>query len=167
MTLVDQSGADINFTIWGTKAETFDPSDNPVVCVKGAKVSDFNGVSISALSSSVIQVNPDIAQSHALKGWYESEGESLTTTSLTQARGAGGAGGNMGVGSNLKTMSEVKRENIGFTEDGRPAFYSTSGYIVMFQKDRALYKACNRNNDGKQCNKKVKSNFILFPCHKN
>ena len=57
MILVDQSNTDINFTIWGTKAETFEPAGNPVVCVKGAKVSDFNGVSISALSSSVIQVN--------------------------------------------------------------------------------------------------------------
>ena len=110
---------------------------------------------------SLLQINPDMAQSHALKGWYDSEGESLTTTSLTQARGAGGAGGSMGVGSNLKTMSEVKRENIGFTEDGRPAFYSTSGYIIMFQKDKALYKACNRSPDGKQCNKKVTNQLLI------
>lgn len=190
--LVDQSNTDVNLTIWGTKAETFEPADNPVVCIKGAKVSDFSGVSISALSSSVIQVNPnlgsfsrmfgllfcicfsiilmfvfqinpDISQSHALKGWYESEGANLTTTSLTQARGAGGSGGNMGVGSNLKTVAEVKRENIGFTEDGRPAFYSTTGYIIMFQKDKALYKACNRSPDGKQCNKKVVcAGFFIF-----
>jgi hypothetical protein len=34
----------------------FDPTGNPVVAIKGAKVSDYNGVSLSSLSSSVIQV---------------------------------------------------------------------------------------------------------------
>ena len=67
----------------------------------------------------------------------------------------------------IRDRSEVKRENIGFTEDGRPAFYSTSGYIIMFQKDKALYKACNRSPDGKQCNKKVQDqNNGYYRCEK-
>ena len=56
LVLVDSSLAEVNLTLWGTTAETFDGSDNPVVAVKGARVSDYNGVSLSSLSSSVIQV---------------------------------------------------------------------------------------------------------------
>ena len=54
--LVDKSKSDINLTLWGSLAETFDGGSNPVVAIKGAKVSDFNGVSLSAGFSSVIQV---------------------------------------------------------------------------------------------------------------
>ena len=56
MTLVDKSMAEVTVTMWGTAAENFDPSGNPVVAIKGAKVSDYNGVSLSTLASSVIQV---------------------------------------------------------------------------------------------------------------
>ena len=104
------------------------------------------------------QVNPDMPQAHLIKGWYDSEGSSITATSITQSGMRGGA--DSGVGSNLKTIGEVKRENLGINNDGKPAYYSTSSYIVMFQKDRALYQACSRVNDGKACNKKV-STFIV------
>ena len=57
ITMVDKSLAEINVTIWGTAAESFDPTGNPVVAIKGAKVSDYNNVSLSTLGSSVIQVH--------------------------------------------------------------------------------------------------------------
>jgi ssDNA-binding replication factor A large subunit len=50
--------AEVNLTLWGAVAANFDPTGNPVVAIKGAKVSDFNGVSLSSLGSSVIQVLP-------------------------------------------------------------------------------------------------------------
>ena len=53
------------------QAEGFDATGNPVVAVKGAKVSDFNGVSLSVLNSSVVNINPDIPDAHQLRGWYE------------------------------------------------------------------------------------------------
>ena len=60
LTLIDRSGAEVNLTLWGSQAETFDSASEPVVAVKAAKVSDFNGVTLSASFQSVIQINPDI-----------------------------------------------------------------------------------------------------------
>ena len=60
VTLVDKSMAEVTVTMWGSAAENFDPSGNPVVAIKGAKVSDYNGVSLSTLGSSVIQVHLQI-----------------------------------------------------------------------------------------------------------
>ena len=51
------------------QAEGFDPTGCPVVAVKGVKVSDFNGVSLSVLNSSVVSLNPDIPEAHQLRGW--------------------------------------------------------------------------------------------------
>ena len=59
---------ELRLTLWGGSATSFDHSGNPVLAIKGCKVSDYSGVSLSALSSSVIQINPDIAKCHELKG---------------------------------------------------------------------------------------------------
>ena len=56
LTIIDQSATEVNLTIWGTNAETFEGTNNPVIAVKNAKVSDYNGVSLSCLSSSVLMV---------------------------------------------------------------------------------------------------------------
>lgn len=52
------------------QAENFDGSQQPVVAIKGARVSDFGGRSLSVLSSSTIIINPDNAESFKLRGWY-------------------------------------------------------------------------------------------------
>lgn len=46
----------VRLTIWGNAAENFDGTQQPVLAVKGAKLSDFNGRSLSLLSSSTLQV---------------------------------------------------------------------------------------------------------------
>lgn len=156
----------MNLTLWGSTAETFDSSNNPVVAVKGAKVSDYNGVSLSALSSSVIQVNPDMPQSHALKGWFDTEGSNMDTTSLTQA-GGNKAMGDYGSGSNLKVLGEVKDDQLGMDPSGKADYYTTVAYVTHFMKDKALYKACSRTVDSKSCNKKVVDlNNGEFRCEK-
>lgn len=52
------------------QAESFDGSQQPVVAIKGARVSDFGGRSLSVLSSSTIIINPDNPESFKLRGWY-------------------------------------------------------------------------------------------------
>merc|ERR1711971_900461 len=86
-----------------------------------------------------------------LRGWYEAEGSSITTTSLTTARTGAGGGD---IGSNMKTFGETKKENLGMNSD-KPEYYSASGYVTLLQKDKALYMACGNQNNGRSCNKKV------------
>lgn len=51
------------------QADKFDGSRQPVMAIKGARVSDFGGRSLSVLSSSTIIVNPDIPEAYKLRGW--------------------------------------------------------------------------------------------------
>lgn len=53
------------------QAEQFDGSRQPVVAIKGARVSDFGGRSLSVLSSSTVVINPDSPEAFKLRGWYE------------------------------------------------------------------------------------------------
>lgn len=52
-----------------TQAEKFDGSAQPILAVKGAKLSDFGGRSLSASFSSTLMVNPDIPEAYKLRGW--------------------------------------------------------------------------------------------------
>lgn len=51
------------------QAEKFDGSGQPVVAIKGARLSDFGGRSVSALFSSTVMVNPDTPEAFRLRAW--------------------------------------------------------------------------------------------------
>ena len=93
-------------------------------------MSDYNGVSLSFINSTVVQVNPDLPQCHELRGWYDSEGNSASTTSLTQGRSEGGNGN---IGANFKTFGEAKKENLGMNNE-RGDYYSNLAWISMMVK---------------------------------
>lgn len=88
--LVDKTNTEIALTLWGKQAEDFEDDTNPVVAVKGVKVGDFNGKNLSTVGSSVMLLNPDIKESHQLRGWFDNEGMNLEARSLVGQRGAGG-----------------------------------------------------------------------------
>ena len=46
----------VNLTLWGKMGEEFDASSQPVVALKGVKLSDFGGRSLGTVSSTVVQV---------------------------------------------------------------------------------------------------------------
>jgi len=156
ITLVDKSMSEINVTLWGGQAESFDGAGNPVVAIKNVRVSDYNGVSLSSVGSSTVQINPDMPEVFDLKGWFEGLDESSKASfeSKTQAR-TGMGGGGEGRQDSIKTFGEVKAERLGQGSE-RGDYYSAIGTVVMLQKERALYQACSKTGqDGKGCNKKV------------
>ncbi|CAN7938762.1 unnamed protein product [Ixodes hexagonus] len=156
ISLVDRSSAEVSLTLWGDEAEKFDASNNPVVAVKGARVSDFGGVSLSMIGGSLLQLNPDIPESHALCGWYSNEGASLQTQSLS-VRG----GGFDGASASWKHLSQAKQQKLGFGD--RPDFFSCKASVAIVRKENCLYKAC----PSERCNKKVVNlENGLFRCEK-
>jgi len=149
--LVDKSATEVALTLWGTTAESFDGVGNPIVAAKGCRVSDYNGVTVSGGD---IMINPDLDLAHELKGWWDNEGSSVSTSSITvQGMRSGGGGGDQA----NKMIGEVKQENLGYGSD-RGEYYSTTATITFFSKDKALYKACGDQADGRECNKKVVEN---------
>jgi replication factor A1 len=158
ITLVDRTAHEVLLTLWGNTAESFDGSSFPVVASKGARVSDFNGLTISGGD---IWVNPDMGAAHELRGWWENEGSTMATTSLTTQGGRGGRDNGV-----TKMIGEVKQENLGYSAE-KGEYYSVTATITFFSKDKALYKACGKDVDGRQCNKKVVENGDgTFRCEK-
>ncbi|XP_061197079.1 replication protein A 70 kDa DNA-binding subunit-like isoform X2 [Saccostrea echinata] len=142
--LVDQSGMSVNMTLWGADAQQFDGSGNPVLAVKGAKVSDYGGRSLSAMASSQIIHNPDLREGHMLKGWFEHDGHNMDFQGFRNDGMGGGGGGS----TNWKSFAEIKSENIGAD---KPEYFTTKATVLFLRKENCMYQACPTES----CNKKV------------
>ncbi|KAL8776436.1 MAG: hypothetical protein Q9203_007378 [Teloschistes exilis] len=147
LTLVDNSNFSVRLTIWGSSATTFDVSPESVIAFKGVKVSDFGGRSLSLLSSGSMTVDPDIDEAHKLKGWYEAQGRTDTFSSHAGMSGSiGAAGGRM---DPIKSILQVKEENLGMSEN--TDYFTTRATIIYIKQDNFAYPACLSAD----CNKKV------------
>ncbi|XP_078142732.1 replication protein A 70 kDa DNA-binding subunit-like isoform X2 [Centroberyx gerrardi] len=144
LNLMDTTGKVVTVTLWGEEAEKFDGSELPVVAIKGARLSDFGGRSLSALFSSTVMVNPDIPEAFRLRAWYDQEGYALNSQSLTEMRSAGS-----GARVNWKTLSDVKNERLGQAE--KAEYFSCVATVVYCRKENCLYQAC----PSADCSKKV------------
>ncbi|KAI5776609.1 hypothetical protein EDC01DRAFT_625059 [Geopyxis carbonaria] len=150
ITLVDSSDAWVRCTIWGNQAKTWEvPADN-VIAFKGVKVSDFGGRSLSMQFSSTMMVNPDLDDAHALKGWYDGQGTRDLST-FTSHQGLSSAGAATGRKDPLKTIDQVRDENIG---SGDNQYFSLKATIVFIRTENVYYPSCN----GATCKKKVTLN---------
>ncbi|KAK0196644.1 hypothetical protein F5146DRAFT_970742 [Armillaria mellea] len=160
LTLVDQSNYSVRLTLWGKQAEQYQhESEQPVIAFKGVRVGDFGGRSLSMVSSSMMSVNPDMDEAFALRGWYDSEGQSSTF----QAHSRGGAAGASGGGFNrsqMRNLLEVKESEMG--QSDKPEYFSTRATIMHIKSDNIAYPACQNES----CNKKVVQNDNVWRCEK-
>lgn len=147
--LVDQTGFSVRLTIWGKTASNFDVQPGSVVAFKGVKVSDFGGRSLSLLSSGSMTTNPDIDEAHKLKGWWDAQGNSESFSSYANMQGST-MGSAAGRGDPFKTISQVKDEQLGMSEE-KPDYFSTKASIMYIKQDNVAYPACLSEG----CNKKV------------
>ncbi|KAL9980927.1 hypothetical protein ACROYT_G009569 [Oculina patagonica] len=147
ITLLDRSEKSVRATLWGEDAEKFDEhvGKNPVLALKGARVSEFGGRSLSILNSTNMRVNPmEVKEAYNLRGWYDNVGKNSNIESLSGQRSEGGA-----MGSNYKTFLQIKDENLGMGE--KADYLTVKATVVYIKKDNCLYKAC----PSAECNKKV------------
>ncbi|XP_037323164.2 replication protein A 70 kDa DNA-binding subunit-like isoform X1 [Pungitius pungitius] len=142
--LIDPTGKEVTATLWGEEAEKFDGSQQPVVAIKGARLSDFGGRSLSALFSSTVMVNPDLPEAFSLRAWYDQGGYAIDCQSLTETRSVGS-----GAKTNWKTLSDVKSEQLGQGE--KADYFTCLASVVYIRKENCLYRAC----PSAECNKKV------------
>ena len=122
---MDRSETEVSLTLWGNTATNFSAIGNPIVAAKGVKVSDFNGVT---LSGGDILINPDMDLAHELKGWWDNEGCSAETKSIT----VHGQRTGQDRETVTKMLGEVRQENLGSGND-RGEYYSTTATVTFFR----------------------------------
>ncbi|KAK6358658.1 Replication factor A protein 1 [Orbilia blumenaviensis] len=146
VTLVDDTGYSVKLSVWGKSAEKFEVLPESVLALKGVKVSDFGGRSLSMQNSSTMQVDPDLEEAHRLKGWFAGEGRD---SHFSSHQGMGGSGGAADRPSAFKTIQQAFDENVGFGETAD--FYTLKATISYIKSENYSYPACKSEG----CSKKV------------
>lgn len=153
ITIVDDSNFAIDVGLWNNTAVDFSIPVGAVIALKGVKVQDFGGRSLSLTHSGSIVSNPDIPDAYRLKGWYDNKGSNEKFKSMKTE--------NAGTSDPLnrrKTIAQAESEGLGGNE--KPDYFSLKATISFFKKDNLAYPACNNevNTTGRgptPCNRKV------------
>nr|CAD7409853.1 unnamed protein product [Timema poppensis] len=146
ITLVDQSNTSVSLTLWGSQAEEFDDTNQPVIAVKAGRINEFGGGrSVSMTQASIMLVNPDIPEAHRLKGWFDNYGVTQETVNISARTGTGG----VGVDGNWMSFKEVHDAQLGGGE--KPDYFNCKATVLLVRSENATYRACPQGD----CNKKV------------
>lgn len=158
LTIVDRSGASVRLTLWGRQAENFKETGEPIIAWKGVKVGDFGGRTLSMLSSSSMEINPDIPEAYALRGWYDTDGKGQDfQPQTTSAPRTGGAGFNR---EEIRLLDDVRNSNLGGGD--KPDYFAARATIMHIKSDNIAYPACQTQG----CNKKVIEQHDGWRCEK-
>jgi replication factor A1 len=156
--LKDMSDRSVEIIFWGKFCHTegqqlqllCDSGSNPILALKGGRISDFSGRSVVTIGTTQLKINPDMPMAERLKQWYMAGGKTAPCVSLSQDT------------SNIsriyvqKTIAQIKDENLGRSD--KPDFITVSAVISHVVADNFCYPACTLDLNGKRCNKKVTRN---------
>ncbi|KAF8378985.1 hypothetical protein HHK36_028411 [Tetracentron sinense] len=156
--LKDMSGRSVELTLWGNFCNAegqrlqnmCDSGVFPVLAVKTARVSDFNGKAVGTITTSQLFIDPDFPEAHSLKEWFDKEGKNIPSVSISRETS--------GVGRTdiRKTISLIKDEKLGTSE--KPDWITVKATVSFIKVDNFCYTACPLMIGDRQCNKKVTNN---------
>ncbi|XP_068654082.1 replication protein A 70 kDa DNA-binding subunit B [Aristolochia californica] len=170
ITVADDSGKTVVVSLWNDLATTVGQGlldmveSAPIVAIKSLKVGDFQGVSLSTLSRSTVQINPEIPEAKKLRSWYESEGKGTLMEAVGSGINSVTKSGARSFYSDRVSISHITSSpSLG---EEKPAFFSLKAYVSFIKPDQKMwYRAC------KLCNKKVTealgSGYWCEGCQKN
>ena len=138
------------------------------IAVKGVKIGDFGGVSLSTTMSATVQLDPSSDIVTRLQGWWASNKDSLAVTSLTTGGGGGaGGGGALTDPTKRKTLAAVEGEGMAHAEDGKGSVFVCKAQLarILVSSQKATppaYMACTNTVESargpRSCNKKMTLN---------
>ncbi|XP_051147920.1 replication protein A 70 kDa DNA-binding subunit B-like [Andrographis paniculata] len=170
ITIADETKKTVVVSLWNDLAtnvgqELLTMADkSPIVAIKSVKVGDFQGVSLSALSKSLVVINPETPEAKKLRSWFDSEGKDTCLDAAGAGLSPALKGGARSMYSDRVPLAHITG-NPTLGED-KPAFFCIKAYISFIKSDQAMwYRAC------KTCNKKVTdavgSGYWCEGCQKN
>lgn len=108
--------------------------------------------------SSTLELNPDIPECHALRGWFDAGGNSENFQAQTNNfSGAGGAAFNR---AEMMSLDEIKSKDLGSAD--KVEYFSTRATVMHLKQENIAYPACPAQG----CNKKVFDQHDGWRCEK-
>ncbi|KAI5895965.1 replication factor-a protein [Schizophyllum commune H4-8] len=146
LTIADDSGYSVRVTLWGETAEKYSEAGYPVIAFKGVKVGDFGGRSLTMLTSSLMYVNLDHADTAELRDWFDNTGKHRDFTAHTSSTSSSHYSFDHG---DQRDLSQIRDATRGMSET--TSNYSVRAMIMDIKAKPLAYPACRSPG----CSKKV------------
>lgn len=175
ITIADDTATTIAVTLWGDRAKQEDSSfqGNPVVCLKGVALKEWNGGLSGSLTTggAMILNSSDCLEAKKAQQWWSQGGSSQELAALSAARGAGGAGGRAPQGKLLdltdmrKAADKVADQQETYTVHCRLALIQTK---KNGDPQPLYYMACMEPKEGSglPCNRRVDASGFCGSCNR-
>lgn len=131
--LVDSSQTSVQCTFWGKSATQFSASPGSVIALKGVKVGDFGGRTLSVGATTGVAINPDIPEGHELKGWFDANGKDQSFSKIKAEVTADREPPTL--------IAQAKQDHLGMTEAG-DFFTIRASLAYINAKNSLTYLAC-------------------------
>ena len=152
ISVVDDSEVEVTITLWNDHASSFNGEEGSSIVLKKARVSDFQGRTLTTSSRTMIQVDPNLTIANGLKGWYNRRRLDLQVAKLTL--------NNQKVLTEYTNLGSITKEKI-LTSAQKVLFTYTKAFVTQIGRV-TIYLACP---DG--CKKKlIEMNDGFFRCDK-
>ncbi|KII70136.1 Replication protein A 70 kDa DNA-binding subunit [Thelohanellus kitauei] len=162
LTIVDDSGYSIMLTLWAEKAAAAgDYELHSALAVKGAKISDFHGYSLSTTIATDLEHNPDIPEAKKLLSWIKSQPSDIKYTSVSSITSAGGV---------VFETPFIKLDQINSFQNmpvDKSEYVQVIGILDTFRSENAIYKACPTPNCHKKMVEDGHNNYRCEKCNRN
>ena len=150
LVVYDDTGVEVRLTVWGDKAENEGYDPGFVLVVKGAKVGDFQGRSLSLTSNSSLVINPQLPEAEAM--YHQCAAAKQAGAPMRSLTTAGGERG-MEPLAGRHTLSSLRDDSV-LGRNGKADFVTVKATMSFIKNDdpaRLWYTACPTP----QCNKKM------------
>lgn len=163
--LIDQSGTQVQFTLWGKEAMEFDETNlEKTLAAKGAKVGEYNGRNLSAIFATKITLDPDIREANVLKGWYEAAGRTAEYKPLVAS---GDAAAGPGLGSDRETIEQVTDDvAANMPGDDKPKLFNIRAGVTYVRSNRLFYPSCTTEGCLRKVTEETDGNWHCAKCDK-
>ncbi|GLC47136.1 hypothetical protein PLESTB_000601900 [Pleodorina starrii] len=159
VTLGDMSCKSVVVTLWGDNAhalaQQLDGQEGKVVLqVTHARVTDFNGCSVSSLTKSVVSLNPEGPATTQLLAWYSTAGMAPDRFApvgqdLPGTRGTSGGSGAVPSRERFLTLKDVSGVTAESLPDDKAVFQAVTACVAMVNSDSQMYYLANPENGRK------------------
>ncbi|KAF8359010.1 rpa-1 [Pristionchus pacificus] len=156
VSLIDQTGVNINFVLWGDQAKNFpEHTEGQPLGIKGVFVKEFNGgLTLGTTGSTKYVLTPDVDGMAEMCEWYNNSRGTVQTQSLSTGNASEGS-----LGRDLRLLGTASALQLG---RGEQVYMNVKGRIMSVKGETAIYKSCPSEN----CSKKVIENEDGYRCDK-
>lgn len=172
ITIVDDTALSMGVTLWGERAKQDDSAfeGNPVICLKGVLVKEWNGGRSGSLTEGgALILKPTFAEARKMQEWWAQGGKGQTVTALSVV---GGGGGSRAANAKHLDLAEVRRVSEQVLH--QPELYSVVCRLALVQFSKKgesqplIYEACQELREGKSlpCNRRVDSSGFCASCNR-